>query len=152
MHDLKLILEQMVADLIVASVVTLCSIATRWLVAGAASEAPVQLSRPSARGCVLVSDNAPSRSPEPRAVATEWKSRLGDFRARPFALPYLPFFPLFGACVRAEAATDFAAALDFGLASIFDALEATLLDVVSPFLDIYTSPRLALNRCDGESI
>lgn len=43
---------------------------------------------------------------------------------------FLPFF-LFGACVNAEAATDFCALVDFGLLRTFEALDATFFDVCS---------------------
>jgi hypothetical protein len=63
------------------------------------------------------------------------------------------FFFLPGAWVSAEAATLFAAALDFGLLRILAALEATAFDVTSGFLAMWNTPffRLRVNLADGNS-
>ena len=71
----------------------------------------------------------------------------------------MPFLALLAACVRADAATDLAALLDFGSLKIFEACDATLLDVVSPFFAIgasrdyrpYADLALSLSSCSQGS-
>lgn len=50
---------------------------------------------------------------------------------------FLRILPRSGAWVKADPATDFIALVDFGLAKIFAAFEATVFDVVS-FFDIFS--------------